>query len=191
MICAQVWPMDRRSTHEPTRRSASPCGNQRKGALVNRFRDVISEAELAGCCCVLGLFALVAEPVRGIACPTGMLARTLAGGWASGCGAACACARPGAPALDVAQAGLGSLQRSTGLVRGPGRAGGSCPGFPARWSSTSRRARSPRWGNGLRSSRGRRVPGLPPGLRLCSHGVVVAEFTGGDPGIPAGAMDGQ
>jgi hypothetical protein len=36
-------------------------GNQRKGAFVNRFRDVISVAEPAGCCCVLGLFALVAN----------------------------------------------------------------------------------------------------------------------------------
>jgi hypothetical protein len=47
---------------------------------------------------------------------SGMLAGALAG--AAGRGMRhCARPRPGAPALDVAQAGLGSPQRSTGLVR--------------------------------------------------------------------------
>jgi len=47
-----------------------------------------------------------------------------------------------APARAGARAGL-LRQRSTGLVRSPGRPGESCPWFGTRWSSTWRRARSP------------------------------------------------
>jgi hypothetical protein len=50
-------------------------GNQRKGAFVNRFRDVI----WAGCCWVPGVFAQVAGLVRDTARAAGMLARVLAG----------------------------------------------------------------------------------------------------------------
>ena len=102
-------------------------GNQRKGRFVKWFRDAISAVDL-----------------RGFAATCRCLPRWR--GWSGGrpgCGHAGgrpglrsgawvrrgARTRPGAPALDVVQAGLGSLQRSTGLVRGPGRAGGAALGF--------------------------------------------------------------
>ena len=65
----------------------------------------------------------------------------------------CARTRPGAPALDVVQAGLGSLQRSTGLVRGPGRAGGTALGL-RRGGPQRPGGLAPPWGNGLWCSRG-------------------------------------
>ena len=111
--------------------------------------------------------------------------------------------QPGAGMRHCAHAARGSCARrsSSGLGvptafnragEGPRAGGGSCPGFPARWSSTRWRACSP-WGNGLGSSRGRswHVVSQQPGLRLCGDGVVVAELAGGDPGIPAGAVHHQ
>ncbi len=53
----------------------------------------------------------------------GMLRAPAAGGAGACWRAGSTRRRPGAPALDVAQAGLGSLQRSTGLVRSPGQVG--------------------------------------------------------------------
>ena len=109
-----------------------------------------------------------------------------------GAGVRRARARPGAPALDVAQAGLGSLQRSTGLVRGPGRGRGELPWVSGEVVLDALAGCSP-WGNGLGSLRGRSWHAVSrrPGLRLCGHGVVVAELAGGDPGIPAGAVHRQ
>ena len=60
---------------------------------------------------------------RGLVVGVGCFAACGRAPWRAGRARRCGAARtrPGAPALDVVQAGLGSLQRSTGLVRGPGR----------------------------------------------------------------------
>jgi len=102
-------------------------GNQRKRKFVKRFRDLISAVELRVCaapCWRLPRWGLVVGLGRLRACwRAPWLVQPGAGMRRS------ARRRPGAPALDVVQAGSGSLQRSTGLVRGPGRAGGAALGF--------------------------------------------------------------
>jgi hypothetical protein len=182
-------------------------GNQRKRKFVKRFRNVISGGRSGVFAVNWGRSPRSAGRYWVRACRGSALAREPGGGVRR-----CARSRPGAPALDVVQAGLGSLQRSTGLVRGPGRGRGSCPGFPARWSSTSRRARSPRgemaWGGRaaaaglcrvrpglgavMRSSRGdgrarRRRSGRPSGCRARSATRSTAAATRRRPRGPAPA----
>lgn len=96
--------------------------------------------------------------------------------------------RPGAPALYVAQAGLGSLQRSTGLVRGPGRAGGAAPG-DQRGGPRRVGGLAPPW---------EEWPGQPcalPGRHTAWGYAAMAwwwpSVAGGDRRIPAGAVHGQ